>query len=172
MDDKFFIPERPTAYEQRTIEAQSVPKFVDTHPPGHQPERRTLSGGRMTVLAIITALILGSIFGGITWLASAREAARGQASNAACRSATIELEIAQSAGPLVSLARQGADVVAKVSWRSWTRINRQAQISVAMAVYCLASGERNGGIALIVDQNDTELGRVVDGKWVSKLFAE
>jgi hypothetical protein len=110
--------------------------------------------------------------GGIIWLASKQEAALASQPPDGCKNEMILLDISRSAGPVVSVEKRGADIIAKVSWRSWVKITRQAQIGIAMAAYCPVAPADKRGIAHVVDEDGQELGRVVNGDWQSKLFSD
>jgi hypothetical protein len=171
MDDKFFIPQRPTAYEHRTINAQDIPRLVDLQPVLRRRWTNRVSNGRMIALAVAMVSILGICLGGISLLVNKREAALESGPANGCKNETIALDIAQNTGPVMSVDKQAADIVVKVSWRWWVRSTRQAQIAIAMAAYCHVSPNDNG-IVRVVDEDGEELGRVVGGNWQSKLFAK
>ena len=171
MDDQFFIPQRPTAYEQRTINAQDIPRLIDVERPASPRWTRKVSNGRMLGLGITMVAILGICFGGITLLVNKREAALERGPANGCKSETIALDLARTTGQVVSVDKQAADVVVKVSWRWWIRSTRQAQIAIAMTAYCHVS-TADKGIVRVVDEDGLELGRVVGGNWQSKLFGK
>jgi hypothetical protein len=171
MDDKFFIPERPTAYEHRTTHAQEVPRLVDIERVAPPRWTERVSNGRMLGFAVAMVAIVGICAGGIHLLVNRREAALENRSDNGCKNETIALDIAQNAGAVMSVDKQAADIVVKVSWRQWIKTTRQAQIAIAKAAYCHVS-PKDKGIVRVIDETGKELGRVVGGNWQSKLFGQ
>jgi len=171
MDDKFFIPERPTAYEHRTINAQEVPRLVDIERVATPRWTRRVSNGRVLGFAVAAISILGICVGGLNLLVNKREAALENRPDNGCKNETIALDIARNAGPVSSVDTQAADIVVKVSWLRWIKTTRQAQIAIAMAASCHVSLKDNGMVR-VVNENGEELGRVVGGNWQSKLFSQ
>ena len=171
MEDKFFIPERPTAYEHRTINAQHVPKPGTAGRVAATRRVSAVSNLRMIGLAAATVVVLCLCLGGLLVLVDRREAALHSASAGGCSNETITLDIAHNTGLVVAVDKKGPDVLVTVSWRAWIKSTRKAQIAIAMAAYCHASPAAKG-VVRVVDESDKELGLVVAGNWQSRLFPQ
>jgi hypothetical protein len=89
------------------------------------------------------------------------------AEDATCRKEQILLAVSKSQGTIGEIRQDRNDLVITTEWRRWMGLNRQRQIDIGMAAACVVTHEGKGGIVLI-KSGDTEVGRVVAGKWSSK----
>lgn len=89
------------------------------------------------------------------------------AEDAICRTEQILLAVSQSQGMIGEIQQDGNDLVVTTDWRRWMGLNRQRQIAIGMAAACVVAHEGKGGKVLI-KSGDSEVGRVVAGKWSSK----
>jgi hypothetical protein len=88
--------------------------------------------------------------------------------NTACRKEQILLAVSKRQGMIGEIPQDGNDLVITTEWRRWMGLNRQRQIDIGMAAACVVAHEGAGGKVRITS-GDTEVGRVVAGKWSSRL---
>ena len=124
----------------------------------------------MRFLAVI-GIVAFSLLAGIIVLLQQADS-RKVASVPGCRNEILLLDIWKAQRLVDEIRPDGADIVVRVQTRFWLTTMRQVQVSIGKAAYCAVALAHNGGIVRVEGTNDDELGRVVDGKWSSKLFPE
>jgi hypothetical protein len=87
--------------------------------------------------------------------------------NAACRNEQILLAVSKNQGIIGEVELDRNNLVVKTDWRHWMALNLQRQIDIGMAAACVVAHEGKGGMVLI-KSGDSEVGRVVAGKWSSR----
>lgn len=111
-------------------------------------------GAVVAIFWVVTFYILGS-----------RMADAG--GDATCRNEQILLAVSRNQHTISEIRQDGNDLVITTDWRQWMGLNRQRQIDIGMAAACVVAHEGKGGKVLI-KSGDSEVGRVVAGKWSSK----
>jgi hypothetical protein len=171
MDDKFDATKPVSAYEKMERSGQHIPRltYPQSRAPGRAPRRPAIN---KRFLAVTAALIVIFWVVVMSMLVRQREAVHDGTAAAGCHNEIILLDVWKAQQLVEAIQPQGADIVVTVSRRMWDRTMRQAQISVGMAAYCHVALANKGGVVRVEDESGRELGRVINGKWSSKLFGE
>lgn len=122
---------------------------------------------------IVAGLSIIAFFTAVMWLlVHQREAAHAGDATMPCHRESLLLDVMRMQGMLSSVDKRGADIVVGVPRKGWDRTNRRVQIEIATTAYCYARQARKGGRVYVEDEDGVELGQVVRGKWISKLYSE
>ena len=89
------------------------------------------------------------------------------AESAPCRNEQILLAVSKDQHMIQEILQVGKDLVITTDWRHWMAVNRPQQIDIGMAAWCVVAHEGKGG-KVVITSGDSEVGRVVAGKWSSK----
>jgi hypothetical protein len=114
-------------------------------------------------------IVIGAVVA-VFWVAtfyilSNRMAHTGE--SAICRNEQILLAVSKNQHTISEIRQDRNDLVITTDWRRWMGLNLQRRRDIGMAAACVVAHEGKGGIVLI-KSGDTEVGRVVAGKWSSK----